>query len=393
MADRGPGDGGGVAAALLFDIDGTLISTGGHRTAPGTAPFWSSTTCEVNVPDYTGKGVPDPEVGLECFRGALGREPEGDEMAKLMALRQRYLAEEVESSPGYEVMPGVVELLDRLTAAGRLVGLITGNTEPAAHTKLARADLNRYFAFGGYGSDANARVDVCRKALDRAGQLAGSGFDRDGSIAIGDTPLDVEAGHGAGIRVSRRRDRRVLGRAARARPGGTGWCAISAPATSLSDSLRDWLALPGGHTVGGLIELFEEKSFAILFVLLLGVPALPLPTGGVTHVFEVIAVLGAAQLVIGRDRIWLPQKWRRLELAGPRQQRFLAGLMKLIGRLERLSKPRFTFLFGSRLSNAVFGLIVVAGSVPRSSPRRSPGSTRCPRSASSSSRSRSCSRT
>ena len=98
-------------------------------------------------------------------------------------------------------------------------------------------------------------------------------------------------------------------------------------------------------------------------MLLLGVPALPLPTGGVTHVFEVIAVLGAAQLVIGRDEIWLPQKWRRLELAGPRQQRFLAGLMKLIGRLERLSKPRFTFLFGSRLSNAVFGLIVIAGSV------------------------------
>ena len=98
-------------------------------------------------------------------------------------------------------------------------------------------------------------------------------------------------------------------------------------------------------------------------MLLLGVPALPLPTGGVTHVFEVITVLLAAQLVVGRDAIWLPQKWRRLELAGPRQQRFLAGLMKLIGRLERLSKPRFTFLFGSRLSNAVFGLIVIAGSV------------------------------
>ena len=143
-------------------------------------------------------------------------------MAKLMALRQRYLAEEVESSPGYEVMPGVVELLDRLTAEGRLVGLITGNTEPAAHTKLARADLNRYFAFGGYGSDANARVDVCRKALDRAGRLAGSGFDRDGSIAIGDTPLDVEAGHGAGNQGSRRRHRRVLGRAAARGRGGLG---------------------------------------------------------------------------------------------------------------------------------------------------------------------------
>ena len=153
------------------------------------------------MPDYTGKGVPDPEVGIQCFRGAIGREPSGEEMAKLIALRQRYLGEEVESSPGYRVMPGVVELLERLAGEGRLVGLVTGNTEPAAHTKLARADLNRFFAFGGYGSDANARVDVCRKALDRAAVAAVGRLDRDGSIAIGDTPLDVEAGHGAGVRV------------------------------------------------------------------------------------------------------------------------------------------------------------------------------------------------
>jgi beta-phosphoglucomutase-like phosphatase (HAD superfamily) len=190
-----------VASALLFDIDGTLISTGGASDRAWHRAFLELHDISVNVPEYTGKGVPDPEVGLECFRGAIGREPEGEEMAKLMALRQRYLGEEVSSSPGYRVMPGVVEVLDRLTAEGRLVGLITGNTEPAAHTKLARADLNRYFAFGGYGSDANARADVCRKALERAARLAGKGFDRDGSIAIGDTPLDVEAGHDAGIRV------------------------------------------------------------------------------------------------------------------------------------------------------------------------------------------------
>jgi phosphoglycolate phosphatase len=146
--------------------------------------------------------VPDPAVGVACFRGAIGREPTAEEMSALMMLRQRYLAEEVESSPGYRVMPGVPELLQRLSDEGRLVGLITGNTEPAAHIKLARADLNRFFAFGGYGSDANDRVDVCRTALDRAAKVAGEGFDRDGSIAVGDTPLDVEAGHGAGIRVT-----------------------------------------------------------------------------------------------------------------------------------------------------------------------------------------------
>jgi beta-phosphoglucomutase-like phosphatase (HAD superfamily) len=186
---------------LLFDIDGTLISTGGASDRAWHRAFLELHGVEVNVADFTGKGVPDPEVGLESFRGALGREPEGDEMAKLMMLRQRYLAEEVESSTGYRVMPGVVELLERLGAEGRLVGLITGNTEPAAQIKLARADLSRFFAFGGYGSDANQRVDVCRKALDRAEIAAGGRLDREASIAIGDTPLDVEAGHGAGIRV------------------------------------------------------------------------------------------------------------------------------------------------------------------------------------------------
>ncbi len=187
--------------ALLFDIDGTLVTTGGASDRAWHRAFLEIHAVDVNVPDYTGKGVPDPEVGLQCFRGSLEREPSGDEMAKLMALRQRYLAEEVESSPGYRVMPGVVDLLERLTSEGRLLGLITGNTEPAAHIKLARGDLNRYFSFGGFGSDANHRVDVCRKALDRAAHAAAGNLDRDGSIAVGDTPLDISAGHGAGIRV------------------------------------------------------------------------------------------------------------------------------------------------------------------------------------------------
>jgi hypothetical protein len=131
----------------------------------------------------------------------------------------------------------------------------------------------------------------------------------------------------------------------------------------ISVQLERWLESEGEKTVASLIDLFEEKSFAILFVLLLGVPALPLPTGGATHVFEIIAVLLAAQLIAGRDVIWLPDRWRRLELAGDRQQRFLAGLMRLIRRLERISKPRLRFLFDHRLSNAVFGLLVIAGSV------------------------------
>lgn len=128
----------------------------------------------------------------------------------------------------------------------------------------------------------------------------------------------------------------------------------------ISDQLESWLGGDGEHTLGGLIEVFEEKSFALLFILLLGVSALPLPTGGATHVFDIIAVLVAAQLVAGRDRIWIPRRWRGLPLGGPKQQRFTNGLVKFIRFLERFSRPRLTFLFDHRVSNSVFGLIVIA---------------------------------
>jgi hypothetical protein len=114
--------------------------------------------------------------------------------------------------------------------------------------------------------------------------------------------------------------------------------------------------------LGSLFDLFEKKGFAILFGLLLGPSALPLPTGGATHVFEIIAMLLALELISGRDQIWLPRRWRQVELAGDKQRRFITALMKMIGRLERLSRPRLRFLFDHRLSNIVFGLLVIGGS-------------------------------
>jgi len=135
-------------------------------------------------------------------------------------------------------------------------------------------------------------------------------------------------------------------------PGGT----TDGP---VSDQLERWLAGDGEHTLGALVDVFEEKSFALLFILLLGVSALPLPTGGATHVFDVIAVLAAAQLVAGRDRIWIPERWRGVPLGGRKQRRFTTGLLKFIRALERVSRPRLTFVFDHRISNSVFGLIVI----------------------------------
>jgi hypothetical protein len=137
---------------------------------------------------------------------------------------------------------------------------------------------------------------------------------------------------------------------------------VSPPRSSppaVSGDLERWLSLEGQSSLGSLIGLFGEKSFALVFVLLLGVPALPLPTGGVTHVFEIIAMLLAVELIAGRDEIWLPRRWCRLDLAGPGQQRFLHALTRMIRRLERVSRPRLRFLFGHRLSNIVLGTLVV----------------------------------
>jgi hypothetical protein len=129
----------------------------------------------------------------------------------------------------------------------------------------------------------------------------------------------------------------------------------------LSDELEAWLKGPGDKRLGDLVDVFGKRSFAVAFVILLGVPALPLPTGGVTHVFEVIAILLALQLIVGRDEIWLPKRLCERQLES--DARFLNGLIKAIRRVERFSKPRLRFLFGHRLTNLVFGLIVVAGTL------------------------------
>jgi hypothetical protein len=129
--------------------------------------------------------------------------------------------------------------------------------------------------------------------------------------------------------------------------------------TRVSDELQRWLEGDGEKTIGGLADVFGKRAFALIFVLLMGVPALPLPTGGATHVFEAITVLRAAELVAGRDEIWLPRRARarKVDTSG----RFIRALLRTIRRVERHSRPRLTFLFGHRLSNAVFGLFVAAG--------------------------------
>jgi hypothetical protein len=128
----------------------------------------------------------------------------------------------------------------------------------------------------------------------------------------------------------------------------------------VSDELAAWLRDDRDHTLGDLVAMFEKRSFAILFLVLLAVPALPLPTGGVTHLFEAIAVLLALELLVGRDEVWLPRRWRAVKVAA--DGRFVTTLLRVMRRLERVSRPRLRLLFGHRMSNVVFGLLVTGGS-------------------------------
>jgi phosphoglycolate phosphatase len=187
--------------AVLFDIDGTLISTGGASDRAWKRAFKELHDVDVDVPAVTGKGVPDPEVGRVVFRKSLAREPTDAEAEALMRRRLDHLPEEVENSPGYVVNEGVLELLEQLIRDGIMLGLTTGNVEEAARVKLARANLNRFFCFGGFGSDSADRTELTKIALEKGDFVSGHTLDRERSFSCGDTPRDVEAGHGAGIRV------------------------------------------------------------------------------------------------------------------------------------------------------------------------------------------------
>jgi phosphoglycolate phosphatase len=184
--------------AVLFDIDETLVSTGGAGARSWTWAFKELWDADADIAKYTRGGMTDPEVGRRTFEGVMGRAPTDREMAQLLAGYLQRLPEEVATSPGYRVLPGVPELLPRLASRGVLLGITSGAMEASAHIKLSRADLNRYFSFGGFGSDSNDRAELTLKAIERAEVIRGHQLDRQRVFVVGDTPLDIAAGHHCG---------------------------------------------------------------------------------------------------------------------------------------------------------------------------------------------------
>jgi phosphoglycolate phosphatase len=141
----------------------------------------------------------DPDVGRKTFEAVLHRAPERKEFTRLLERRLHHLHQTVEQSEGYRVLAGVEQLLPKLVEDGYLLGLVTGNLEASAHIKLHRARLNRFFSFGGYGSDSTDRGELTRIALARARLVYGETVTPEQAIVVGDTPHDVEGAHAAGM--------------------------------------------------------------------------------------------------------------------------------------------------------------------------------------------------
>ena len=208
--------------AVLFDIDGTLLVTGGAGGVAWQHAFQELHGIDVDVAEHTEAGMTDPEIAAIIFREVIGRE--GDAVRARAGHRRlsAKLPEAVAESEGYRLMPGVEEVLDRLIDAGMLLGLVTGNIEAAAHVKLSRGNLNRFFSFGGYGSDSADRTEVTKAAL-RRGELVSGGTLGNGGLLLGRRhPARRQGRTRRRDQGGRRRHRQVLRRGTPRRPAPTG---------------------------------------------------------------------------------------------------------------------------------------------------------------------------
>lgn len=130
-------------------------------------------------------------------------------------------------------------------------------------------------------------------------------------------------------------------------------------AIAFSDQLEDWLKSKQPKTLGQLSQVFGEKSFAITILLLMFIPALPLPTGGITHVFEVITMLLSLEMIIGRRIIWLPKRWQNMQLGTVTLNKAVPFISRRIKWFEKLSRPRLGHMLDHTVFLRLVGLIIL----------------------------------
>lgn len=188
-------DMGGGVKIFLFDLDGTLIWSGGA----GLKALQLASREEFGLQDATSGIVLDGMTDLAIVRAIL--EPHGlatpENIRRLIQAYLRNLRRTVSEAEGYRVLKGVCEALDFLEGQGRLLALATGNVKRGARIKLERGALWHRFRLGGFGSDSEERVRIVKLALLRARRALGDRAAR--AIVIGDTPRDISAARGAGL--------------------------------------------------------------------------------------------------------------------------------------------------------------------------------------------------
>jgi len=186
---------------LLFDIDGTLIYSGGAGTRSIDKSFKEVYGIENAMKDILPDGKTDPLIIKEVFIKKLNKNPEKQEIINILNLYLKNLEKEI-YNPKYKVFEGAKEFLEWAEKTERfLLGLQTGNLEKGAKIKLKPSCLLRYFKFGGYASDSWERSGILKKAYERGLLIAKEENSRINEVfVIGDTPLDIIAARNIGFK-------------------------------------------------------------------------------------------------------------------------------------------------------------------------------------------------
>ena len=184
----------------LFDIDGTLLSSGGAGKAALESAFTEDfgVALRHHIP-YSGRT--DRAIMRDLFR-LHDLEDTPARVEKLLAGYLSRLPNSLNVRDG-RVLPGILGLLDWMRTAGTYsIGLLTGNVRAGAKVKLGHYGLFEHFAFGGFGDNHFDRDDVAREALAVIREEIDSVVSADQIWVIGDTPLDVQCARAIGARVA-----------------------------------------------------------------------------------------------------------------------------------------------------------------------------------------------
>lgn len=188
---------------VLFDLDGTLVSTGGAGIRALDRAFEDVFGLERAMEGIRPAGKTDPKIIREVITAKLGREAQSWEVVRISEAYLRFLPQEVWFSGDYRTLPGVEVCLKVLQDEGNvLIGLGTGNLEKGARIKLDPSGLNSYFTFGGFGSDSEDRTELLRIGFSRGAAGAKVSLSDSDALVVGDTVLDIQAARQAGFLVA-----------------------------------------------------------------------------------------------------------------------------------------------------------------------------------------------